>query len=167
MDDFIVFSGMEAEISKLIEDLNHAKAEVNGSSESAAMSAAQIIQAEQQRLFNKADFKRDKKGHTYNRVNAGLIKISRDQRSKGKVYKLRIGYDAETLRKFPELYVIEFGRPGSTRNRRNSRDKLGRKKGNFPTHISHIRAGLFLAKDKAINAFNEKLMEIVLHNFRK
>lgn len=166
MPDMFDFSGMEAEISRLIDSLNRAVTDVENGTEEAALQAAEIIRDEQQRLFSKADFKRDKRSHQYNRANESLIKIKRDDRARGKVYKLRIGYDTETLRRYPELLVIEFGRPGKSRNRRSKKDKLGRKKGDFPAHISHIRAGFFLAKEKAVNTFNERLMEIVRNDFR-
>lgn len=166
MAEFIEFSGMEAEITRLIDDLNRAKNNVNEATEGAAMVSADIIRKEQQRLFAKVHFKRDKEGHRYNNIGSGLISIKRDERAKGKVYKLRIGYDTETLKRFPELWVIEFGRPGMSRRRKNPKDKLGRKKGDFPAHISHIRAGFELAKGKAVNAFNETLLEIAERDFR-
>ncbi len=166
MAEFLEFSGMEAEITRLIDDLNRAKGEVDEATEGAAMNAADIIRKEQQRLFAKAHFKRDKEGHRYNNIGSGLISIKQDERAKGKVYKLRIGYDTETLRRYPELLVIEFGRPGKSRTRKKPTDKIGRKKGDFPAHVSHIRAGFFLAKDKAVNAFNEKLLEVAERNFR-
>lgn len=166
MAEFFEFSGMEAEISQLIDDLNRAVNDVNAAAEGAAMQAAEIIRSNQQRFFAKAKFKRNKKGHRYNNIDSGLITIKRDERAKGKVYKLRIGYDTETLKRYPELYVIEFGRPGTSRTRKKPTDKLGRKKGDFPAHVSHIRAGFVVAKEKAVNAYNEKLMEIVQNDFR-
>ena len=178
MAEFIEFSGMEAEITRLIDDLNRAKNNVNEATEGAAMASADIIRKEQQRLFAKVHFKRDKEGHRYNNIGSGLISIKQDERAKGKVYKLRIGYDTETLRRYPELLVIEFGRPGKSRNRKSLTStvkrkgkngktiKFTRKKGDFPAHVSHIRAGFFLAKDKAVNAFNEKLLEVAERNFR-
>lgn len=166
MADFINFSGMEAEISKLMDDMDAAKKEVEEAMPEAAMEAAEIIRAEQQRLLSKANFKRDKPNHQYNNVNGGLIKIMQD-RTRNRRYKVKIGYDSETLRKYPELRVIEFGRPGKSARHSKKTDKLGRKKGEFPSHISHIRAGFFLAKDKAADACNEKLMQAAKNAFRK
>ena len=168
MADFLEFSGMEAEISRLITDLNRAVGEVDEGTANAAHSAAEIIKAEQQRLFAKTNFKRNKRNHRYNYANGGLIKIKRDEKTRGKVYKLRIGYDSETLKRFPELIYIEFGRPGKSRKHISPVDKNGRKKGKFPAsaHVSHIRGGFYLAKDKAVEAFNEALFAIVQRNFR-
>ncbi len=166
MADFINFSGMEAEISKLMDDMDAAKKEVEEAMPEAAMEAAEIIRAEQQRLLSKANFKRDRPNHHYNNVNGGLIKIMQD-RTKSKRYRLKIGYDSETLRKYHELLVIEFGRPGKSARHSKKTDKLGRKKGDFPAHVSHIRAGFFLSKDKAADACNEKLMQAAQNAFRE
>ncbi len=163
-EDFIDFSGFEAQITALISDLNKAVGDVNNASAGAAYNAAEIIRAEQARLLAKAVFKRDK-NHSYHYVSGSLIKITRDKQSAGKVFKLRIGYDTETLRQYPELLVIEFGRPGKSARRMKATDSLKRKKGDFPAQISHIRAGLFLAKEKAVKEFNEGLYEIAKRDF--
>ncbi len=165
-DDFINFSGFEGQISALINDLNRAKKDVDSSSADAAYRAAEIIRKEQVRIFAKASFKRDKKSHQYRFVKEDLIKITRDESLRGKVYKLKIGYDSPTLKQYPELLVIEFGRPGRSARRSRLTDKLSRKKGDFPQN-PHIRPGLFLAKDKAVKEFNEKLFDIVRKDFRR
>lgn len=162
MSDFIKFDGFEAQISALINDLNRAKDDVDSSSEEAAYRAAEIIRREQVRLFGKASFKRDKKKHTYRYASGALIKIVREKNSR--VYKLKIGYNTETLRQYPELLVIEFGRPGKSARRSKLTDSKKRKKGDFPQN-PHIRAGYFLAKDKAVDEFNERLFEIVKRDF--
>lgn len=164
-DDFLSFSGLESAVSELIADLNRASGEVDAESEAAALAAAEIIAKEQRRLFAKAQFKRDKSSHTYKMANGGLISINRVFSAKRKVYKLAIGYDTPTLAAYPELLVIEFGRPGKSARRMKPTDKLGRKKGDFPAQVPHIRAGLFLAKDKAVKEFNERLFEIARSRF--
>lgn len=164
-DDFLDFSGFEAQITALISDLNRAKADVDNSSSAAAYSAAEIIRGEQVRLLQKAKFKQDRENHNYRYVNSSLIKITRDKLSVKRVFKLHIGYDTETLRQYPELLVIEFGRPGKSAKRSKPTDSRGRKKGDFPPQISHIRAGLFLAKEKAVKEFNENLYEIAKRDF--
>lgn len=170
-DNLIDFDGnFQAQISALINDLNRMVRDVDTETASAANEAAEIIAKEQRRLFSKADFERTKKGHVYRYADSGLIKIFRDKKSSGKVYKLRIGYDTETLKKYPELIVIEFGRPGKS-PRHSSKEmwnkKLGKnvKKGNFPPHISHIRAGFALSKEDAVKRFEEKLFDIVKRDF--
>ncbi len=164
-DDFLDFSGFEAQITALISDLNKAVGDVNNASAGAAYNAAEIIRAEQARLLAKAVFKRDRKRHSYHYADGNLIKVTRDKQSAGKVFKLHIGYDTETLRQYPELLVIEFGRPGKSAKRSKPTDSRGRKKGDFPPQISHIRAGLFLAKEKAVKEFNENLYEIAKRDF--
>ena len=168
MADFIDLNGLEAAVSALISDLNKAVNDVDSSASGAAYAAAEIIRREQARLLAKASFKRDKKKHQYRFADGNLIKITRDKTVAGRLFKLRVGYDTETLRQYPELLVIEFGRPGKSKNRSKPTDSRGRKKGSFPAEatVSHIRAGLFLAKDEAVNAFNEKLFEIVRKDFK-
>ena len=156
--DFLDFSGMEAEISALIRDLDSAKNAVDSAAGQAAEEAAKIIADEQRRLLGKANFKRRTTDLR------GLITIKRDLRSK--VYKLRVGYDTQAITAHPEVLLIEFGRPGKSPRRMKPTDSKGRKKGDFPPHISHIRAGFDLAKDKAAEHFNEKLMDIAADKFR-
>ncbi len=170
-DDLINFDGnFQAQISALIGDLNRMTRDVDTEAASAANEAAEIIAKEQRRLFSKADFKRTKKGHRYKYADNGLIKIFRDKKASGKVYKLRVGYDTETLRQYPELIVIEFGRPGksprhSSKVMWNSKFRKNVKKGNFPPHVSHIRAGFELSKEDAAKRFEERLFEIVKRDF--
>lgn len=156
--DFLNFSGMEAEIAALIRDLDRAKNAVNSAAGQAAEEAARIIADEQKRLLGKAQFKRRTTDLR------GLITIKRD--TKSKVYKLRIGYDTEAIRAHPEVLLIEFGRPGKSARRMKPTDSKGRKKGDFPPHVSHVRAGFFLAKDKATDHFNNRLMDIAAEKFR-
>ena len=165
MSELIGFDGLETAVTELIADLNRAVQDVDSEAEEAAQNAAGLILAEQKRLFRKAVFRRDKQRHTYKYADETLIKIMRDERSAGRVYKLKIGYDTETLRRYPELLLIEFGRPGKSRKRAKRTDSTGRKKGTFPAHVSHIRAGALFAKDKAAKAFTDRLFEIAADRF--
>ena len=159
------FDGFQAEISTMIDSLNHSVRVVDETASQAVDEAAQLIADEQRRLLGKADFRRDRKSHDYNNISGDLIRIFRDNRSRGKVYKVRIGYDTETLKRYPELYVIEFGRPGKSPRYSKPTDKIGRKKGTFPAHISHIRAGFFLKKEEAAKRVLEKLYETAAQRF--
>ena len=163
-EDLIQFSGMEAEISSLISDLERSIKDVDAAVPAAALSAAEVIRNEQVRLLAKAHFKRDKKNHVYKMVSGSLITIQQDKASK-RFFKLRIGYDTPTLRENPELLVIEFGRPGKSKGRMKPTDTLGRKKGSFPS-APHIRTGFFLAKEKAADKFNETLYKIAADDFK-
>ncbi len=163
--ELIQFDGFQAEISAMINDLNSAVNAVDAASAAAVEEGAQLIADEQRRLLRKADFKRDKENHTYNYISGGLIRIFRDNRSRGRVYKVRIGYDTETLKRYPELYVIEFGRPGKSARHSGKKDKRGRKKGAFPAHISHVRAGFFLKKEEAAKRVLEKLYDAAASRF--
>jgi len=164
-DDFLQFEGFQAEISAMIDSLNHSVRIVDETAAQAVDEAAQLIADEQRRLLGKASFKRDRQSHDYNNISGDLIRIFRDKRSRGIVYKVRIGYDAETLKRYPELYVIEFGRPGKSPRHSKPKDKLGRKKGEFPAHISHIRAGFFTKKEEAAKRVLEKLYEAAAQRF--
>lgn len=162
-DDFISFSGMEADISSFIAALEKAVSDIDSAAPEAAMSAAEIIRNEQVRLFAKAHFKRDRKSHAYRMVNSSLITIR--QEGKGRLFKMHIGYDTPTLNAYPELLVIEFGRPGKSRRRSSPKDLRGRKKGSLPS-VSHIRAGFFLAKEKAAEKYNETLYKVLAEDFK-
>lgn len=164
-NDFMSFDGFQAEITAMMGDLSRAVTVVDETTAQAVDEAAQLIADEQRRLLGKANFKRDCQSHNYNNINGGLIRIFRDNRTRGRRYRVRIGYDAETLKRYPELYVIEFGRPGSSPRYSKPKDKLGRKKGKFPAHISHIRAGFFMKKEEAAKRVLEKLYEAAVQRF--
>lgn len=164
-DDFLQFEGFQAEITAMINSLNRSVDVVDETAAQAVDEAARLISSEQRRLLDKAVFKRDRQRHDYNYINGSLIRIFRDSRTKGRVYKVRIGYDSQTLKKYPELYVIEFGRPGKSAKYSKPKDKFGRKKGEFPAHISHIRAGFYLKKEEAAKRVLEKLYEAAADRF--
>lgn len=151
-DGIIDISGMEAEISKLIDDLNKTQGAVDSETAKALSESGQIIVREQRRILSKR----------YPQL-AGKIKLTKT--ATGKIYKVTAGYDTPTLREHPELLVIEFGRPGKSARRSKKTDKLGRKKGSFP-QLTHIRAGYFVAKEAAVKHLQTRLLEIARSNFR-
>ncbi len=138
------------------------QAQINEVSEEAAMRAAKVIQREQERVFNKASFKRDKRSHIYKNANAGLITIKM-QKVHPSRFKVEVGFDTPTLRAYPELLEIEFGRPGKSPRYSKKTDKLKRKKGVFPEAavVMPIRAGFQLAKDEAYGEYDEQMTEAI------
>lgn len=149
-----------AQINDLIGDLSGMSADLEAESETAAMRAANVIASEQRRIFAKAHFKRTKTKHVYKNVGGDLIKISRAKAGKAQV-KLCVGFDTETLREYPELLIIEFGRPGKSPRHSGDTDKLGRKKGDFPERatVMPIRVGFELAKEDALKAYADDMLD--------
>ncbi len=151
------------QLTRLCGDLSGMQAEINTASENAAEAAAKTIQAEQRRVFAKANFERDKKkSRTYKNAGGDLIAIYKSDPKRG-MCKFEIGYDTRTLRVYPELLVIEFGRPGKSPGRSKNTDKLGRKKGKFPEEavVMPIRMGFQIAKDEAYGKYDEQLTRAV------
>ena len=148
------------QISDLIGDLSGMEAQLNAESEAAAYRAAKIIQGEQRRIFAKASFKRDKASHKYKFASSGNISITERKIGKYRV-KMQVGFDTETLREYPELLMIEFGRPGKSPRHSKSTDKLKRKKGDFPeaATVMPIRTGFELAKEQALKAYSEDMLD--------
>lgn len=135
---FSVYSmtGLQEAVQALQAAMDNVDIEVIKAMDSAVMDGAEIIKQEQVRLLNQ------KFPHL-----SGLIKIKKLK--SGQKVVAKIGYDTETLRQNPELLVIEYGRPGQSSRCSGTTDKLGRKKGKFPSQCIHIRAGYQQAKDKA------------------
>lgn len=156
------------QISDLIGDLSGMEAQLNAESEKAAEKAAWVIQSEQRRIFAKASFKRDKQSHTYKLANEGQISITKRNIGKYRV-KMQVGFDTETLREYPELLMIEFGRPGKSPRHSKSTDTLGRKKGEFPeaATVMPIRTGFELAKEQALKAYSEDMLDKAEELFRR
>ena len=129
-------TGLDDAIRALQAALDDVDAAVLKEMDNAVMEGAEIIKQEQVRLLNQ------KFPHL-----SGLIKIKKLKQGQKVVAK--IGYDSETLKQHPELLEIEYGRPGQSSRCSGTTDKLGRKKGKFPSQCIHIRAGYQQAKDKA------------------
>ena len=156
------------QISNLIGDLSGMETQLNAESEAAAYRAAKIIQGEQRRIFAKANFKRDKKSHKYKFASGSHIEITERKIGKYRV-KMQVGYTAETLREYPELLLIEFGRPGKSPRYSKSTDSLGRKKGEYPeaATVMPIRTGFELAKEQALKAYSEDMLDKAEELFRR
>lgn len=149
-----------AQITELMGDLSAMSAEINAESEQAAQKAALIIRDHQTRIFAKAHFKRDKASHVYRNAGGGLITVTK--RKIGKVRtKMLVGFDSETLREYPELLMIEFGRPGKSARHSKVTDSRGRKKGKFPEEavVMPIRVGFEAAKEQALAVYSEDMLD--------
>lgn len=155
-----MIADISRQISELIGDLSGMSADIDAESEVAAEKAADVIRSEQARIFAKASFKRDKAKHKYKNVNGGLITVTK--RKIGTVRtKMIVGFGTETLREYPELLLIEFGRPGKSPKHSKTLDTLNRKKGDFPAAavVMPIRAGFELAKEQALQAYSEDMLD--------
>lgn len=153
-DDFFNFDfqGFQAQITALVNTLEKMAQDVDEGAVQAAQESAEIIAKEQRRLLSQAQFKENKSDLV------GLIKV---QRAKSKKYfRLAIGYDSAALQQHPELFVIEFGRPGKSARRMKATDSKGRKKGDFPPVTPHIIPGFYLGKEDAGEHFRQRLLEI-------
>lgn len=149
-----------AQLNDLIGDLSAMASELTAESEAAAEKAAGVIASEQRRIFLKAHFERDKKGHVYKNVGQELISIAKRKTGRARV-KMMVGFDTETLRKYPELLEIEFGRPGISPRHKSRTDKLGRKKGEFPEEatVMPIRVGFQNAKEAALKTYADEMFD--------
>lgn len=149
-----------AQIDNLIEDLNVMQREMTAESEIALEKAAEVIAAEQRRVFAQAHFERDNKKRVYKYANDSLIRITKKKLGRAKL-KAYIGFDTQTLDAYPELILVEFGRPGKSARHSKGTDKLGRKKGDFPVAatVMPIRAGFNLAKESALAAYAEDMFD--------
>lgn len=150
------------QLTQLCGDLSAMTSQINSASENAAESAAKVIQREQRRVFQKAHFERTKKRHRYQNANEGLISVSK-RKVNPQLVKYEVGYDKYTLRVYPELLEIEFGRPGKSPRHSKNTDKLGRKKGIFPEAavVMPIRMGFQAAKNEAFEKYDEQLFRTV------
>lgn len=150
------------QLTQLCGDLSGMQAEINATSENAAEAAAKVIQREQRRVFQKAHLERTKKRHRYKNANEGLISVSKREINPQRI-RLEVGFDKFTLRSYPELLMIEFGRPGKSPGHSKDTDKLGRKKGIFPEAavVMPIRTGFQIAKDEAFGKYDEQLTRAV------
>lgn len=172
------------QIDNLIDDLNVMQREMTAESENALEKAAEVIAAEQRRIFAQANFKRGKEKHVYKNVNDSLIRVTKKKLGRAKL-KAYIGFDTPTLKAYPELILVEFGRPGKSARhsgdteevevKRKVKGKLfkqktrfTRKKGDFPAAatVMPIRAGFNLAKESALAAYAEDMFNRAAEIFR-
>ena len=159
MSDFFGMNDLSAEIMEMIGDSRKMVSEVENLSPTAARESAEIIAYEQRRIFDKADFKRNKRGHTYKLVNSSAVKVIAGRSPKSKTTVFESGFDTPTLKKYPELIIIEFGRPGKSPRYSKKTDKHGHKKGDFPAQVMPVRMGFRAAKDKAFRHYADRLMD--------
>ena len=157
-----------AQINDLIGDLQNMSAELTAESEVAAEKAAAVIASHQRRIFLKANFKRNKQYHIYNNVWYGLIGITKRKTGRARV-KMRVGFDSETLKNYPELIEIEFGRPGKSPRHSGAKDKLGRKKGEFPeaATVMPVRVGFQAAKEEAFRTYADEMFAKTIELYRR
>lgn len=146
------------QINSLIGDLTNMQREMTAESDIALDKAAAVIAAEQRRIFAQANFLRDKKNHIYKFADSSLIRVTKKKLGRAKI-KAYIGFDTPTLKAYPELILVEFGRPGKSARYSKDTDKNGRKKGDFPQYatVMPIRAGFNLAKESALAAYAEDM----------
>lgn len=166
-DDIFGMNDLSTQIMELIGDNQRLISEVEEESPKAAQEAAEIIAQEQRRILSHANFKRDKPKHAYNHVNGGAISVM-NTRSRGKrVSAFDIGFSTDSLRLYPELIEIEFGRPGKTprySGQMESRVAKGhkklRRKGVFPekAQVMPVRMGFQAAKEKAFKHYSERML---------
>lgn len=163
---------MQEQIEALLRDIGKMPAAINEAAASAMDEAAQLIANEQKRLLSTAHFK-------HSTVNlASLIKVEPIKLTETDNYLGRgIGYSTEAIRRYPELLVIEYGRPGKSARRmspyqkdfimttRNGKKVMvkERRKGEFPQYevCPHIYAGFYIGADKASKHFRDALCEVL------
>lgn len=167
MSDFFGMNDLSAEIMEMIGDSRKMVSEVESLSPTAARESAEMIAQEQRRIFDKAHFERTKKGYTYKMVSSSAVKVIAGRSPKSKTTVFESGFDIPTLKKYPELIMIEFGRPGKSPRYSKKTDKKGRKKGDFPAQTMPVRMGFRAAKEKAFRHYADKLMNKAEEIFRR
>ena len=145
-------TGLQEAVQALQAAMDKVDVEVIKAMDSVVMDGAEMIRQEQVRLLNQ------KFPHL-----SGLIKIKKLK--SGQKVVAKIGYDSETLKQHPELLEIEYGRPGQSSRCSGTTDKLGRKKGKFPSQCIHIRAGYQQAKEKAYEKMYNDLSAVAGKQF--
>lgn len=150
--------------------------EISAVNQTALEKAAAVIVAEQRRIFAQAKFLRDKKKHVYKGANNSLISMKFKKIGRAKI-KAYIGFDTPTLNAYPELILVEFGRPGKsprhtsdTEEVKNKKGKVRftRKKGIFPAEatVMPIRAGFNLARENALSAYADEMFNRLNEQWR-
>lgn len=169
MSDFFGMNDLSAVIMDMIGDSRKMVSEVENLSPKAARESAEIIAQEQRRIFDKANFERNKKKYIYKMVDSSVVKVIAGRSPKSKTTVFESGFDTTTLEKYPELIVIEFGRPGKSPRYSKKTDKNGHKKGDFPeaAQVMPVRMGFRAAKEKAFRHYAERLMNKADEIFRR
>ena len=167
MSDIFGMNDLSTQIMDLIGDNQRLISEVEAESPKAAQHAAEIIAQEQRRILSHAKFERNKPKHKYNNVDSNVIKVIAERSGKSKTSVFAAGFDTKTLRLYPELIEIEFGRPGKSPRYSGITDKKGRKKGNFPAQVMPVRMGFQAAKEKAFKHYSELLLNKVSEIYRR
>lgn len=176
MSDIFGMNDLSTQIMDLIGDNQRLISEVEAASPEAARQSAEIIAGEQRRILSHANFKRDKPNHKYNNVNGSVIKVIAERSGKSKTSVFAAGFDTDTLRLYPELIEIEFGRPGkSPRYSGEMESKVAkghkklRRKGVFPekAQVMPVRMGFQAAKEKAFKHYSELLLNKVSEIYRR
>lgn len=144
------------QLNEMIGDLTKMQREMTAESDIALDKAAAVIAAEQRRIFAQANFERNKKNHVYKFADSSLIRVTKKKLGQAKI-KAYVGFDSATISAYPELILVEFGRPGKSPRHSKDTDKIGRKKGEFPATVMPIRAGFNLAKESALAAYAEDM----------
>ena len=157
----------EFDVAGLIFALNKMK-EIDEVSREAGSKAAQVIKREQQRIFAKARFRRDRKSHKYKFPPPGVIKQFWRPWGQHRVV-FKVGFPADVIKRYPELLCVEFGRPGIYYNGDNGKetDKRGRVIGKFPRMAvtMPIRTGFLLAKEEALNVYRDVMFNRISEDF--
>lgn len=166
-EEFITMDGLSDQITQFCKILDDMGAAVDGALQETAAECAGMIQAEQWRLLA-----------TKHPDLVNYVKCYTRTRSKDYV-RFAIGYNSKTINENFQLLVIEFGRPGKSsrcagemqkkpykyKRKDGTEASVIRRKGDFPTSISHIRAGYDIAAGKAADTLNNKLADIAASRF--
>lgn len=166
-DDIFGMNDVTTQIMDLIGADLRMVAEVESESETAAREATELIANDQRRILSHAGFKRDKPKHVYNHVNGSAISVMSTRSSGKRVSAFDIGFSADSLRLYPELIEIEFGRPGKSPRYSGRIDKKGRKKGNFPSQVMPVRVGFQTAKGKAFEHYAKRMLDKAIEAYRR
>ena len=159
-EEFITVDGLESQITQFMQALDAMDAAVDVKLAEVADECAAMIEQEQKRLLA-----------TQHPQLTSLVKVAA-RTVKDKYVKVKVGYDSDTIRDHFELLVIEFGRPGKSARCSGEYEKKIRKgetkahrKGEFPTSVSHIRAGYDVAHNKILQHFEDVLMNTAAERF--
>ncbi len=126
--------------------------------------AVEKIAASMRRVFSRANFKRDKRNVQYRYAGAELLKKFAPKTSRKGVLYATAGFDTETIRRYPELIEIEYGRPGKSRGHTGKTDSRGRKKGVFPEYavVMPVRVGFDLVKETVATEFYNEVYTAIM-----
>lgn len=167
-DFFSIDDSLSRQIAQFIHALDQMEDDVAAAIDTVADKATEEILSEQRRLLSK---QHPQLAPQVQAVKKETVNTARGDRR----VRVEIGYDTDTIDVHPEVLIIEFGRPGKSsrcdgvmqKKKRHRKDgtEYTQRKGDFPTSISHIRAGFDLAKPKILRIMEEELLEHVVHDF--